>query len=845
MKRYIKYAIAIAFMVQIVLFSQAQELKKIFSYTNDSIELTKFTFLNNSLYGFFKVNTGWFDEYSSIYKISDDNLQLIEDSIAGRVISFETIFKDTLYFQIRDAYDYYLYSLSDAEVKVIPRSTYSRVNFSDFFEFKSCLYYSLSNREVYSYKLYIHDPNTGKDSLHFLNKYFKKYGVLSNIGVFKDKMYLSIFVPFEAAAYVFSWDGVNQLERVEFNRELCRDFSIIDNSILFQCDNKLILCSETDTTYTNSQFLPTAKFKNKYFATRSDYLDKYFYFNYRNDQLIEIQPEKDIIKYISINEDSVANVSNFWVFFNDMLVVEVINNSGLLELWMYDAAGNFSLVKNLGLKYIPVPIQFKNNIYFLANDSVHGTELWTLDRDYNLSLVKDIAKGKKSSEPKDFYVFNNRLFFTADDSIHGRELWAIDEANNVYLVEDIVPGEASSSPFAFAEYNDVLYFQTSPSLHTSDIWQLTANDLIEKKITACESYTDSDGKTHFNGAFLSYNSSDSRYCEVTVEHKTTHTYIDACEVYSDKQGNIFTESTTLVDTIAQPDGCDSVLVTHINIEKDKQHYIDYIEMCGLPTPDLIDQPKPFCIDGCIYYDTIVAENGCTRYYTTIEYPFIMEKFYDCNSVQLPDGRVVSESGLYRDMDDTTLFYNVLVADCKNTQTFISACNEFTTNSGEIYYESFFKIDTLYNEYERFHVHTTNCTIEKTDTISIDVTAEKYISPLGDTVYEPGNYTFFDSYVGECGTLYNVSLNAPNGIQSHSEDISLQPTIVTNVLTVSSQKIITGDVCIIDALGNELLCRHMANEYKSTFDLTNFAQGKYTLVFERNGFTETYPFVKIK
>ncbi|MGY8688892.1 MAG: hypothetical protein ACKVHP_14310 [Verrucomicrobiales bacterium] len=57
-----------------------------------------------------------------------------------------------------------------------------------------------------------------------------------------------------------------------------------------------------------------------------------------------------------------------------------------------------------------------DDLYFAANDGIHGTELWRVDKDGNApELVQDLMPGGASSHPQNFQIINGRLFFQADD----------------------------------------------------------------------------------------------------------------------------------------------------------------------------------------------------------------------------------------------------------------------------------------------------------------------------------------------------------------------------------------------------------------------------------------------
>jgi ELWxxDGT repeat protein len=111
---------------------------------------------------------------------------------------------------------------------------------------------------------------------------------------------------------------------------------------------------------------------------------------------------------------------------------------------------------------------FNGKIFFVADDSIHGQELWITDGVDSTSahthMVKDIAPGAASSITGDsatsswFYTANS-FYFPANDGTTGNELYVSDgtEANTV-LVKDINPGTASSNPFLFMLLNNHLYF---------------------------------------------------------------------------------------------------------------------------------------------------------------------------------------------------------------------------------------------------------------------------------------------------------------------------------------------------------------------------------------------------
>ena len=65
---------------------------------------------------------------------------------------------------------------------------------------------------------------------------------------------------------------------------------------------------------------------------------------------------------------------------------------------------------------------------FVADDGIHGSELWAADP-RAATLLTDIAPGRSSSDPLEPTVSGVQLFFTAENEATGRELWAVNRAD--------------------------------------------------------------------------------------------------------------------------------------------------------------------------------------------------------------------------------------------------------------------------------------------------------------------------------------------------------------------------------------------------------------------------------
>ena len=129
--------------------------------------------------------------------------------------------------------------------------------------------------------------------------------------------------------------------------------------------------------------------------------------------------------------------------------------------------------------------EFDGKLYYTANDSESGRELWVSDgTEAGTNLVKDINPNSNSftygsdySAPRYLTEFNSKLYFSAGDGEHGRELWVTDGTEaGTNLVKDINPSNDSdgntypSEPRDFTEAGDKLYFTADDGEHGRELW---------------------------------------------------------------------------------------------------------------------------------------------------------------------------------------------------------------------------------------------------------------------------------------------------------------------------------------------------------------------------------------
>ena len=146
------------------------------------------------------------------------------------------------------------------------------------------------------------------------------------------------------------------------------------------------------------------------------------------------------------------------------------------ELWKTDGTVNGTvLVKDIrpgsSGSGINKPIVVGNTVFFKANDGVHGTELWKSDGTTNGTvLVKDIHNTSSSGIDMMASV-GNKLIFKADDDIHGAEPWVSDGTpSGTYMLKDMRVGSAGSSVAYSINFDGKVFFRAYNSTYGSEIW---------------------------------------------------------------------------------------------------------------------------------------------------------------------------------------------------------------------------------------------------------------------------------------------------------------------------------------------------------------------------------------
>ncbi|MBZ5740207.1 ELWxxDGT repeat protein [Nocardioides mangrovi] len=142
-------------------------------------------------------------------------------------------------------------------------------------------------------------------------------------------------------------------------------------------------------------------------------------------------------------------------------------------------------------------VEVGGRLYFVADDGVHGRELWRSDRTADgTALVDDIRGGAGDSDPGSLVGMDGDLYFAATDRAHGRQLWRSDGTRaGTVLVKAIGAGGYGTGGTGNADgmvlVGERLFFVADDGIHGSEVWTsdgTTAGTVMVKDVGRNDAY---------------------------------------------------------------------------------------------------------------------------------------------------------------------------------------------------------------------------------------------------------------------------------------------------------------------------------------------------------------------
>ncbi|MBL0869287.1 MAG: hypothetical protein IBJ18_01785 [Phycisphaerales bacterium] len=214
------------------------------------------------------------------------------------------------------------------------------------------------------------------------------------------------------------------------------------------------------------------------------------------------------------------------------------------ELWVSDGnpanpGGTFMLADiNPGLsgsRISRITAGPNGQTFFAADNGANGRELWVTDgTDRGTRLVRDINPGAEGSITSSRWViFNNRLYFAADDGSFGVELWTSDGTEGgTVRVTDINPGRGSSNVTELRVSGDKLYFTATDGFTGQELYVLSGR-CSPADIATSAGTPGSDGIVN-EGDFNAFFAADGFFFQAAQGPAAIGSFIDI----ADDSGNV-------------------------------------------------------------------------------------------------------------------------------------------------------------------------------------------------------------------------------------------------------------------------------------------------------------------
>ncbi|KAA0154626.1 hypothetical protein FNF28_06802 [Cafeteria roenbergensis] len=135
------------------------------------------------------------------------------------------------------------------------------------------------------------------------------------------------------------------------------------------------------------------------------------------------------------------------------------------ELWKYNSSDGASMQSRI-----------RDKLYFAGNFPTRGSEVGSYSKSEEIKWETDIAVLGDDAEPSDLCSFGSRLFFAAGNDGSNVELWVLEDGGKFYCARDVRPGWGSSSPKFLTVANNTMYFLASNARDNVALYSYSEDD---------------------------------------------------------------------------------------------------------------------------------------------------------------------------------------------------------------------------------------------------------------------------------------------------------------------------------------------------------------------------------
>jgi hypothetical protein len=319
---------------------------------------------------------------------------------------------------------------------------------------------------------------------------------------------------------------------------------------------------------------------------------------------------------------------------------------------------------------------------------------------------------------------------------------------------------------------------------------------------------------------------------LTVGAPSSSTFsVTSCDSYTSPSGMMITSSGTYMDTIANAIGCDSVMTINVTINQASTSML-MPTVCSSYT-----SPSGMTLTSSgTYMDTIQNVMGCDSVITimlTVNMPTSSSMTASaCESFLSPAGNQYTSSGTYMDTlmnsvgCDSVITINLTINTASTSSMTASSCSSYVSPAGNTYTSSGTYMDTLVGASTTGcdSIITINLTIlsagMSTQTISA---CDSYTSPTGNVYTSSGTYM---------DTLVGMAVNGCDSIVTTNLTIN-----TVDVGATQNNAVLTATASVawyqwIDCATGSPIANAINQSYTAT------ANGQYAVIVTQNNCTDT-------